>query len=1436
MRVVPGFYDSTLADRTLAIRGVGIAAADWRALIIKGGANHSVIRLNTMATDSAKNMASGTASIAGAITGLVADGFDLGGDARVNSSTPTRYYWLALADDGSNDIATGTYTGTGAAHDITGLFTFTAEMVLALNPTTTATVRWRPEILTGDQSLNFSNQGVVANMLVSLLATGFRVGTSSDVNTNTATYHWLALASQAGICETITYTGDGVEDRELDGLLTFQPSVAFIKGVGATHGRARYGDMTGDLSTDFAASAPGTGAIKAFRPTGFLLGGTSGAADRVNFLGTTYYALALGSGSTGGAFPAPTNLVASASGATAIDLSLTDNTTDEEGFEFWRSTDQVNWTLQNTNVANDTTYTNSGLATTTLYYYRARAVKASGTVFSEYSNIASATTGGASSNALTLGTLDLGATYETATIEQHYTGDANRNATCPEAVLTTTGTSALGATSIALSAALPFALPDNSLLPFFNGTRIIEAVLNGAHSLGATSLTVDALPAAVAAGSTAWITGVQFKRTADPNWRFGQALRRVDVDVTGAEIADAKGRAFYGVLLELANATTYDLRLRFTDADGITGTNPVVTTVTTRTDAIAAHSALAALTNRYVSTAGSDITGDGLTLATAWRTPAQAVARYTAGDSPANWYVQLVGGAGGAYFPAIPDIIGTNGARSLCFFGTAPPATTNGVEANTGDWVVIEPGQKTVQTASGLPFRYLTGPTGAADTDIPTAYKGPWFATTIAGQDTTGAATGRTYSVYRWPGCPLEPRNMFGATTRNAFPTRIPWWERTALTYASAMSTSTPEKWAEAMFWEGRSRNEGHLYGFWSDGIANVTVASPGAAAGATSIPLTAALGTALPDNTILRCSTSSGLGPAAVYAQLNGAHTAAATSLTVDALSGAVATGTVIPVRTVYCRIYDPDNDGLATTITHAGINPNTLYLRFSDYQQQTMYLDAPNIRISGLFIVGGESGIKVRAGATDYIVDHCGLTASYWPIEHLGTKPDTFGTYGTIEHNWFKHSASYGYPRHNGVVGWNCIKNSLGRNAEQASLIHFKGGSKWVTVRHNRLTDTFDCIGLNPDALVATGTAGFTRYAAFGLHVHNNVLARAADDGIDEGKQAVCTVWHDNITEDMPCFFSPGPTKVGPIYIYRNTLWRSSPRGTGRSANGYAELQSGKFFKFSKDSNPNAQMLIAHNTHFTDLDSTDDTFFVGAAGIGLQHAGGGNLNETFLLWGNIFRCTYNVHNATTSNNIGADDYNLYATADATRGFLLNYAGGGGDLTTIAAYRASLAAVGATLVNPNGSVKAAHSNQLSGVDFDFGAEATLDSLLTDGPNGNLAMVAVVPMPVVPNVSDQAGVDYVVGSAPTIGWYVPSTTVPAGISNVVATPAGSSVTITWTTGVASSSQVEYGLVPGPPYAFATVLDPTQVTSHSVTINGLLATTEYHFRPLSWVIP
>ena len=89
---------------------------------------------------------------------------------------------------------------------------------------------------------------------------------------------------------------------------------------------------------------------------------------------------------------APTNLSATTPTPDSIRLTWTDNASGEQYYRIERSADGVTFSQVAILLANTTSWTNSYLPPSTTYFYRVRA--SAGTVYSSYSNVASATTAG----------------------------------------------------------------------------------------------------------------------------------------------------------------------------------------------------------------------------------------------------------------------------------------------------------------------------------------------------------------------------------------------------------------------------------------------------------------------------------------------------------------------------------------------------------------------------------------------------------------------------------------------------------------------------------------------------------------------------------------------------------------------------------------------------------------------------------------------------------------------------------------------------------------------------------------------------------------------------------------------------------------------------------------------------------------------------------
>ncbi|MFH1022407.1 MAG: fibronectin type III domain-containing protein [Planctomycetota bacterium] len=84
------------------------------------------------------------------------------------------------------------------------------------------------------------------------------------------------------------------------------------------------------------------------------------------------------SGLLGSPPPAPSGLSAAADSDTRVNLSWTDNSTDETGFRIERSSDNITFTADGTTAAGDTTYTSPNLSPSTATYFRVAAYNGKG--------------------------------------------------------------------------------------------------------------------------------------------------------------------------------------------------------------------------------------------------------------------------------------------------------------------------------------------------------------------------------------------------------------------------------------------------------------------------------------------------------------------------------------------------------------------------------------------------------------------------------------------------------------------------------------------------------------------------------------------------------------------------------------------------------------------------------------------------------------------------------------------------------------------------------------------------------------------------------------------------------------------------------------------------------------------------------------------------
>jgi hypothetical protein len=277
IRVASGGYTGNGTDGR-AITGVGFQPD---VVIVKSDDNSGVaeIRTSTMAGDATKPMTGNTALTANLIQSLDSNGFTLGNDNAVNRNGRA-YHWVAMKSY-TGHMALGSYTGNGTSKSISGLG-FSPEYAMVLPAANTAAVQ-RMSAMT--RTFTFGADTGSTTGITSLDSTGFSVGNSSSVNTNAATYHYIAWNEDVDEMDTAAYTGTGA-GHAISGV-GFQPSFVMVHANDTTTGRAgamRSSGLSGTASQLFTATTNESAGITALGSGSF----TVGTSATVNNNGTTY--------------------------------------------------------------------------------------------------------------------------------------------------------------------------------------------------------------------------------------------------------------------------------------------------------------------------------------------------------------------------------------------------------------------------------------------------------------------------------------------------------------------------------------------------------------------------------------------------------------------------------------------------------------------------------------------------------------------------------------------------------------------------------------------------------------------------------------------------------------------------------------------------------------------------------------------------------------------------------------------------------------------------------------------------------------------------------------------------------------------------------------------------------------------------------------------
>ncbi len=273
-----------------AIQTIGNLGFAPDLVIIKGNTTTAgAFRTRMMGGDSTAYLDAATANFTLGITSLNNDSFTIGTNVVVNTNAIT-YYWTAYGNawnpdtnTGAADFTIGAYYGNGIdSRNITRL-PFQPNFVAVKLSGATAGV-FRTSDQTGDLSSYYSATAEAANIVQSLTADGFQIGTAANVNTAAGVYYFFGFKTGTNFAVG-TYTGTGVTDLSI--AVGFQPDNIWVKKSAATitRGVMRTSSQAGDGALPFLNVGSITAAITGIVATGFTVGtlaetNTSGSVYR----------------------------------------------------------------------------------------------------------------------------------------------------------------------------------------------------------------------------------------------------------------------------------------------------------------------------------------------------------------------------------------------------------------------------------------------------------------------------------------------------------------------------------------------------------------------------------------------------------------------------------------------------------------------------------------------------------------------------------------------------------------------------------------------------------------------------------------------------------------------------------------------------------------------------------------------------------------------------------------------------------------------------------------------------------------------------------------------------------------------------------------------------------------------------------------------------
>lgn len=223
-------------------------------------------------------------------------GFSVGTINSVNTVN-VRYSYIAFA--GSDCTVTGTfcvgqYTGNGGTSPRTITTGFQPSLVMVQRSSTAAlTFRTASMPVNHNNYFNLTPADTSGNYIKDFTNTSFIVGMNN--NLTGSIYNYIAFSTTAGIMAEGTYTGDGLDNRNIVTNLGFEPNMVLVKNSNSTNSDSLRSVMNitqnyGDNSSYIEGVSNSVNLIQELQSNGFQIG----SREHVNENTRTFYWFAFG--------------------------------------------------------------------------------------------------------------------------------------------------------------------------------------------------------------------------------------------------------------------------------------------------------------------------------------------------------------------------------------------------------------------------------------------------------------------------------------------------------------------------------------------------------------------------------------------------------------------------------------------------------------------------------------------------------------------------------------------------------------------------------------------------------------------------------------------------------------------------------------------------------------------------------------------------------------------------------------------------------------------------------------------------------------------------------------------------------------------------------------------------------------------------------------